>query len=49
MLCGDDPMKKQLLLEGGGFAAIYAPDGQLINEPLPEKSRAWSMRRWTWA
>ena len=36
MLCGDDPMKKQLLLEGGGFAAIYAPDGQLMNEPLPE-------------
>ena len=35
-LCGDDPMKKQLLLEGGGFAAIYAPDGQLMNEPLPE-------------
>ena len=36
MLCGDDPMKQQLLLEGGGFAAIYAPDGQLMNEPLPE-------------
>lgn len=36
MLCGDDPMKKQLLLEGGGFAAIYAPDGQLLHEPLPE-------------
>ena len=35
-LCGDDPMKKQLLLEGGGFTAIYAPDGQLMNEPLPE-------------
>jgi nitrilase len=35
-LCGDDPMKKQLLLEGGGFAAIYAPDGQLMHEPLPE-------------
>lgn len=36
MLCGDDPMKKQLLLEGGGFATIYAPDGQLMHEPLPE-------------
>jgi len=38
MLCGDDPVKKQLLLEGGGFTAIYAPDGQLMNEPLPEGS-----------
>lgn len=38
LLCGDDPMKKQLLLEGGGFAAIYAPDGQLMHEPLPEKT-----------
>jgi len=37
-LCGDDPMKKQLLLEGGGFATIYAPDGQLMHEPLPEKT-----------
>lgn len=36
MLCGDDPMKKQLLLAGGGFTAIYAPDGQLMHEPLPE-------------
>jgi nitrilase len=36
MLCGDDPMKKQLLLQGGGFTAIYAPDGQLMNTPLPE-------------
>ena len=35
-LCGDDPMKKQLLLAGGGFTAIYAPDGQLMHEPLPE-------------
>jgi len=24
--------------EGGGFTAIYAPDGQLMNEPLPETS-----------
>ncbi len=36
MLCGDDPTKRQLLLEGGGFAAIYAPDGQSMHEPLPE-------------
>jgi aliphatic nitrilase len=35
MLCGDD-MKKQLLLQGGGFATIYAPDGQLMHAPLPE-------------
>ncbi len=35
-LCGDDPTKRQLLLEGGGFSGIYAPDGQLISEPLPE-------------
>ncbi|HEX6721409.1 MAG TPA: nitrilase-related carbon-nitrogen hydrolase, partial [Burkholderiaceae bacterium] len=35
-LCGDDPMKKQLLLAGGGFSAIYAPDGQLMHEPIPE-------------
>ena len=35
-LCGDDPMKRQLLLEGGGFTAIYAPDGQLMHEPLSE-------------
>lgn len=35
-LCGDDPMKRQLLLEGGGFATIWAPDGQLMHEPLPE-------------
>ena len=35
MLCTDD-MKKQLLLEGGGFARIYAPDGQLMHAPLAE-------------
>ncbi|MGE0802312.1 MAG: carbon-nitrogen hydrolase family protein [Lautropia sp.] len=35
-LCGDDPIKRQLLLEGGGFTTIYAPDGQLMHEPLPE-------------
>ena len=36
MLCGNDPMKRQLLLAGGGFTCIYAPDGQLMHEPLPE-------------
>jgi nitrilase len=36
MLCGDDPVKRQLLLEGGGFTAIYAPDGQQISQALPE-------------
>jgi len=25
-----------LLLEGGGFARIYAPDGRLMHEPLAE-------------
>jgi nitrilase len=35
MLCTDD-VKRQLLLEGGGFARIYAPDGQLMHEPIPE-------------
>jgi aliphatic nitrilase len=35
LLCVDD-MKKQLLLPGGGFARIYAPDGQLISTALPE-------------
>jgi nitrilase len=35
-LCGTDPTKRQLLLEGGGFTAIYAPDGQMISESLPE-------------
>jgi nitrilase len=34
-LCTDDT-KRQLLLEGGGFARIYAPDGQLMHEPLAE-------------
>ena len=38
MLCGDDPAKNQLLLQGGGFTTIYAPDGQLMHEPLPEGS-----------
>jgi len=35
MLCGDD-MKRKLLLQGGGFATIYAPDGQLMHAPMPE-------------
>ena len=35
MLCVDD-MKKQLLLEGGGFTRIYAPDGQSIGNLLGE-------------
>ena len=28
--------ERPLLLAGGGFSAIYAPDGQLMHEPLPE-------------
>ena len=28
--------KRQLLLEGGGFTAICAADGQRMTEPLPE-------------
>ena len=35
VLCTNE-MKKALLLEGGGFARIYAPDGQLMHEPLLE-------------
>lgn len=35
MLCTDEA-KKQLLLQGGGFARIYAPDGQLMHAPLAE-------------
>lgn len=37
MLCTDDA-KKQLLVEGGGHARIYAPDGRLLHEPLDEKT-----------
>lgn len=36
LLNGDDPMKNQLLLKGGGFAAIYAPDGQEMAARLAE-------------
>ncbi len=35
LLCTDET-KKQLLLEGGGFARIFAPDGTLMHRPLPE-------------
>ena len=35
MLC-NDATKKQLLLAGGGYARIYAPDGQLMHAPLAE-------------
>lgn len=35
-LNGDDPVKNQLLLKGGGFAAIYAPDGSELAERIPE-------------
>ena len=38
MMCGDDPAKRQMLLEGGGFTTIYAPDGQLMHQPLPEST-----------
>ena len=36
MLCGEDETKRKLLLVGGGGARIYAPDGALMHEPLPE-------------
>ncbi len=36
MLCTDD-LQRQLLLEGGGFARIYGPDGASLGTPLPEK------------
>ena len=36
MLCGEDENKRKLLLVGGGGARIYAPDGALMHEPLPE-------------
>ena len=35
LMCTDDT-KRALLLAGGGFAGIYAPDGQLLTEPLAE-------------
>jgi nitrilase len=35
MLCTDD-LQRQLLLQGGGFARIYAPDGSSLGTPLQE-------------
>jgi nitrilase len=32
----DSPSKAPLLLEGGGYAMIYGPDGARLCEPLPE-------------
>ncbi|WP_433685472.1 carbon-nitrogen hydrolase family protein [Nocardia sp. CA-119907] len=32
----DSEMKKQLLLQGGGFARIFGPEGSSLVEPLPE-------------
>lgn len=34
LLCTDDT-KKALLHQGGGYAQIYGPDGQLLSETLP--------------
>lgn len=38
LLCGDDPVKRQLLLAGGGFTTIFGPDGRLLHEPLAENA-----------
>jgi aliphatic nitrilase len=35
LLCTDD-IKRQLLLAGGGFTRIFAPDGRELGEALPE-------------
>ncbi|MBY5935204.1 carbon-nitrogen hydrolase family protein [Tateyamaria omphalii] len=35
MLCDTD-VKRQFLLEGGGYANIFGPDGQALAEPLAE-------------
>ncbi len=32
----DSDAKRQMLLEGGGFARIYGPEGSSLAEPLPE-------------
>lgn len=32
----DSPQKRELLLEGGGFAMIYGPDARPLCKPLPE-------------
>lgn len=31
----DNPFKQQFMHHGGGYAAIFAPDGRRISEPLP--------------
>jgi aliphatic nitrilase len=36
MLCTDD-LQRQLLLQGGGFARIYGPDGAPLGTTIPEK------------
>ncbi len=36
VLCGEDPVKRKLLLQGGGFSAVLGPDGRLLHDPLPE-------------
>ena len=35
-MLADTPQKRELLLEGGGFAMIYGPDAKPLCEPLPE-------------
>ena len=35
-MLADSPDKRQMLLPGGGFAMVYAPDGSPMAEPLPE-------------
>lgn len=42
MLCTDE-LQKKLLLEGGGFARIYAPDGSPLGENLPENEEGLVM------
>ncbi|MBS0449366.1 MAG: carbon-nitrogen hydrolase family protein [Proteobacteria bacterium] len=35
-MLADSPTKKQLLLEGGGFAQIFGPDAKPLCTPIPE-------------
>lgn len=35
-MLADTPQKRQLLLEGGGFAQIFGPDAKPLCEPFPE-------------
>ncbi len=35
MLCAGDPEKEALCLVGGGYSAIFAPDGSEIGERIP--------------